>query len=69
MRTLLSHDETLRKSAVGEKASSEMLSSGGEVRATSFEMSPVVLGVLLAAAVVFVEKSDDILSKMEKMYE
>lgn len=46
-----------------------MLSSGGEVRATSFEMSPVVLGVLLAAAVVFVEKSDDILSKMEKMYE
>lgn len=56
MRTLLSHDATLRKSAVGENASSEMLSSGGLLSATSFEMSPVVLGVLLAAAPVL--KSD-----------
>ena len=63
MRTLLSHDETLRKSAMGEKASSEMLSSGGVLSGTSFEMSPVVLGVLLEVAVVFVEKSD-ILTKV-----
>lgn len=58
MRTLLSHDATLRKSAVGEKASSEMLSSGGEASGTSFEMSPVVLGVLLAVVLVPVEKRD-----------
>jgi hypothetical protein len=58
MRTLLSQDATLRKSAVGEKASSEMLSSGGEASGTSFEMSPVVLGVLLEAAPVFEEKRD-----------
>jgi hypothetical protein len=43
---------------VGEKASSEMLSSGGEESGTSFEMSPVVLGAALAAAVVLEEKSD-----------
>ncbi len=46
----------LRKSAAGEKASSEMLSSGGVLRATSFEMSPVVLGVLEAE--VALENSD-----------
>ena len=57
MRTLLSHDEMLRKSAEGEKASSEMLSSGGVLRATSLEMSPVVLGVL-EAAFAFEENSD-----------
>jgi hypothetical protein len=66
MRTLLSHDATLKKSAVGEKASSEMLSSGGDVSWTSFEMSPVVLGVLLAGALDAVEKSD-ILPKGESL--
>jgi len=65
MRTLLSHDATLRKSAVGENASSEMLSSGGLLSATSFEMSPVVLGVLLAAAPVLVKS--DILPEAEEL--
>ncbi len=65
MRTLLSHDATLRKSAVGENASSEMLSSGGLLSATSFEMSPVVLGVLLAAALVLVKS--DILPEAEEL--
>lgn len=65
MRTLLSHDATLRKSAVGENASSEMLSSGGLLSATSFEMSPVVLGVLLAVALVLVKS--DILSEAEEL--
>jgi hypothetical protein len=65
MRTLLSHDATLRKSAVGENASSEMLSSGGVLSATSFEMSPVVLGVVLAAALVLVKS--DILPKAEEL--
>jgi len=64
MRTLLSHDATLRKSAVGENASSEMLSSGGLLSATSFEMSPVVLGVL-AVALVLVKS--DILPKAEEL--
>jgi len=64
MRTLLSHDATLRKSAVGENASSEMLSSGGLLSATSFEMSPVVLGVVLAAAPVLVKS--DILPEAEE---
>ena len=67
MRTLLSHDATLRKSAVGENASSEMLSSGGVLSATSFEMSPVVLGVLLAAVLVFVKS--DILPEAEELTE
>ena len=66
MRTLLYHDATLRKSAVGENASSEMLSSGGVLSATSFEISPVVLGVPVAAAVVLVEKSD-ILPEVEEL--
>lgn len=65
MRTLLSHDATLRKSAVGENASSEMLSSGGLLSATSFEMSPVVLGVLLAVALVLVKS--DILPEAEEL--
>ena len=65
MRTLLSHDATLRKSAVGENASSEMLSSGGVLSATSFEMSPVVLGVLLEAVVVLVKS--DILPEVEEL--
>ena len=65
MRTLLSHDATLRKSAVGENASSEMLSSGGLLSATSFEMSPVVLGVLLATALVLVKS--DILPEAEEL--
>lgn len=65
MRTLLSHDATLRKSAVGENASSEMLSSGGVLSATSFEMSPVVLGVVLAAALVLVKS--DILPEAEEL--
>ena len=43
MRTFLSHDATARCSLTGEKAKSDTLSSGGELRATSFEMSPVVL--------------------------
>ena len=67
MRTLLSHDEILRKSAVGENASSEMLSSGGVLSGTSFEMSPAVLGMLLEAAFVFAEKSD-MLPKVGKLY-
>lgn len=45
MRTLPSHDEAERYSAAGEKAMSEMLSSGGLLMGTSFERSPVV-GVL-----------------------
>ena len=65
MRTLLSHDATLRKSAVGENASSEMLSSGGVLSATSFEMSPVVLGVLLEAVLVLVKS--DILPEAEEL--
>jgi len=65
MRTLLSHDATLRKSAVGENASSEMLSSGGVLSATSLEMSPVVLGVLLEAVVVLVKS--DILPEVEEL--
>lgn len=54
----MSHDETARKSAVGEKANSEMLSSGGEESGTSFEISPVVLVVLEEAAVEALEKRD-----------
>jgi hypothetical protein len=41
--TFLSHDDTARKSAVGENARPDTLSSGGCTRATSFETSPVVL--------------------------
>lgn len=44
MRTFLSHDDTARCSLTGEKARSEIPSSGGDVRATSLERSPVVLG-------------------------
>lgn len=65
MRTLLSHDATLRKSAVGENASSEMLSSGGVLSATSLDMSPVVLGVVLAAVLVLVKS--DILPEGEEL--
>ena len=65
MRTLLSHDATLRKSAVGENASSEMLSSGGVLSATSLEMSPVVFGVVLAAVLVLVKS--DILPEAEEL--
>ncbi len=43
MRTFLSQEATARCSEMGEKARSEMLSSGGAVRVTSFDMSPVVL--------------------------
>lgn len=42
MRTFLSHEATARCSLVGEKRRSEMPSSGGALRATSLEMSPVV---------------------------
>ena len=52
MRSLLSHDATARKSAVGEKERSEMLSSGGWFNATSFEISPVVLPADVEAEVV-----------------
>lgn len=52
MRTFLSHDATARWLLTGEKARSEMLSSGGEFKATSFEMSPVVLVAAVVAAVV-----------------
>ena len=43
MRTLLSHDDTPKKSAFGEKAISEMLSEGGWGTSTSLEMSPWVV--------------------------
>jgi hypothetical protein len=43
MRTLLSHDDTPKKSAFGEKAISEMLSEGGCGTSTSLEMSPWVV--------------------------
>ena len=39
----MSHDATARWSDCGENEISEMPSSGGLVRGTSFEMSPVVL--------------------------
>lgn len=42
MRTFLSHDATAKWSVVGEKARSEIPSSGGWFKGTSFEMSPVV---------------------------
>jgi hypothetical protein len=56
----LSHDATARKSPVGENARSEMLSSGGETRATSLEISPVVL---LAAVVEPAERKAMVLSE------
>jgi hypothetical protein len=39
-RTLLSHDDTARKSPVDEKEISEMLSVGGDLTSTSLERSP-----------------------------
>ncbi len=48
--TFLSHDETARKSACGENARPDMLSSGGCTKATSFETSPVVLEAAVVEA-------------------
>ena len=45
IRTFLSHDATARKSPVGEKLRSATPSSGGVLRATSFEGSPCELAV------------------------
>lgn len=62
MRTFLSHDATARWSDWGEKARSEMLSSGGALRATSLEMSPVVLFAAVAPVVglLLPKRPDDI---------
>lgn len=49
MRTFLSHDATAMCSVWGENLIAEMLSSGGDVSATSFEMSPVDCEALLAS--------------------
>lgn len=43
MRTFLSQEATARCSDTGENERSEMPSSGGDVRGTSLEMSPLVL--------------------------
>lgn len=51
MRTFLSHDATAKCSLTGEKRRSEILSSGGWLSCTSFEMSPVVFVVVGAAVV------------------
>lgn len=42
MRTFLSHDATAKCSDTGENERSDMLSSGGAVKATSLEISPSV---------------------------
>ena len=59
MRTFLSQEATARCSETGEKDTSDILSSGGSFRGTSFEISPWVglLGVLEAG----VEPKSDIL--------
>lgn len=60
MRTLLSHEDTARKSGelgAGEKARSEMLSEGGSLRATSLLRSPVVVA---AGVELVLPKSPDI---------
>jgi len=51
MRTFLSHDATARCSDCGEKAKSEIPSSGGLLSAISFEISPVVLFALVVVVV------------------
>lgn len=58
MRTFLSQLETARKSAAGEKARPEMVSSGGFERATSFFRSPIVLLVAAAAVAVDPKRPD-----------
>ena len=60
MCSFLFHDDTARKSPVGEKESSEMPSSGGSVKGASFEVSPCVL---LGAAVLEPNRFDDILRR------
>ena len=60
MRTFLSQDATARCSLAGEKRRSEILSSGGIVRATSFEISPEVLFWAVVAGVVPTEPKSDI---------
>jgi hypothetical protein len=57
MCSFLFHDDTARKSPVGEKESSEMPSSGGSVKGASFEVSPCVL--LGAEAAAFAPKRFD----------
>ena len=61
MRTFLSHDATARCSLCGEKEISEMLSSGGWLRATSFFISPCVL----FAAAAWLPKRPDIVEELE----
>ena len=63
MRTFLSQEATARCSETGEKETSDMLSSGGSLSGTSFDMSPCVglLGVLDAG----VEPKSDILRSEE----
>lgn len=60
MRTFLSHDATARCSDWGENEISEMLSSGGLLSVTSFEISPVVLFAADALALVALPKRPDI---------
>lgn len=61
MRTFLSHEATARCSDCGENEMSEMLSSGGLLNATSFDMSPVVLFAAAAPELVALPKRPDIL--------
>ena len=62
MRTFLSHDATARCSDCGENASSDMLSSGGEVSVISLEISPVAFVVLVVPVEVLEPKSPDIIA-------
>jgi hypothetical protein len=60
MRTFLSHEDMARWSDWGEKERSEMLSSGGLLNATSFEISPVVLAADVALELAALPKRPDI---------
>lgn len=57
MRTFLSHDDTARKSPVGENARSETLSEGGSLSGMSFERSPAVLDEAVAALVLLLKSA------------
>lgn len=60
MRTFLSHDDTARWSDCGENERSDMLSSGGLLSVTSFEISPVVLAADAALELAALPKRPDI---------
>ena len=66
MRTFLSHDATARCSDCGENASSDMLSSGGEVSVMSPEVSPVAVALVVLVAGVEPKSPDIIVDDGER---